>query len=78
MKKQLIKFDVVDKYSEKNSKNQYLSLFHPNEKHERMFDIIKYLISTKSSISEVYYHNYMKIRIKSNDDDLPLAKALHV
>ena len=73
MKKQLIKFDVVDKYSEKNSKNQY-----PNEKHERMFDIIKYLIGTKSSISEVYYHNYMKIRIKSNDDDLPLAKALHV
>ena len=50
-----------------------LSLFYPNEKYNRMFDRIKYLISQKGNMLDVYYYNYMKIGINS-DDDLPLKK----
>lgn len=34
----------------------------------------KYLISQDSNISNVYYHNYMKIKINL-DDDLPLKNT---
>ena len=60
-----IKFNAVVRSSQKSSINQDLLLFHANEKHERMFARIKYLISQKSNISNVYYHNYTEIRIKS-------------
>ena len=68
-----ISFDAVNVYIEKRGRNQNLSLFHPNEKYERMFNGIKCLISQKSNNSDNYYHNYMKIGINS-DDNLPLQK----
>ena len=40
-----------------------------------MFDRSKYLICQKCHVSDVYYHNYMKIKTNS-DDDLPLEKSL--
>lgn len=38
---------------------------------------MKYPLSQKSNISDIYYLNYMKIRINSVDD-LPLEKTLHI
>ena len=35
---------------------------------------LKYLISQDGNISNVYYHNYMKIKINS-DDNLPLKST---
>ena len=72
-----ISFDAVDIYIEKRGRNQYVSLFYPNKKYERMFDGINCLISQKSNISDVYHHNYMKIGIDS-DDNLPLQKTLNI
>ena len=42
-----------------------------------MFEKNKTLIQKKSSISNVYYHNYMKIKNES-DDDLSLEKTLNI
>ena len=72
-----ISFDAVDIYIQKRGRNQYVLLFCPNKKYERMFDGINCLISQKSNISDVYYHNYMKIGIDS-DDNLPLQKTLNI
>ena len=49
-------------------------MFHFNEKYERIFDRTRYLIMLKSSISDVYSHEYMKSEINS-DDDSPLEKT---
>ena len=48
-------FDEVDGCIEKRGRDQHLPLFQPNEKYERLFDRIKYLISQKNNISDVYY-----------------------
>ena len=39
-----ISFDAVDECIVKLGRIKYLSLFYPNEKYERMFDRIKYLL----------------------------------
>ena len=44
---------------------------------KRVFDVSKYLISQKINISNVCYHNYMKIKIDSVDD-LSLEKSLSI
>ena len=49
-----------------------LAVFHSNEKYETIFDRIRYLM-LKSNISNVYSHNYTKIKINS-DNDLPFEK----
>ena len=77
MKKNCISIDAVDRCIEKRSTDPYLSSFHPNGNYERRFDRIKYLISQKSNIKDVYYHNYMKIKIKSNNE-LPLEKTMSI
>ena len=57
----------------KSSENRYLELFHLEKKIKR-FNRIKYLISQKNNISDVYYRNYVKIGINLNYD-LLLEKA---
>ena len=69
--------DKVDRYIRKKSGANYLALFHPDKKYERVFNRIRYLIMLKSNISDNYSHKYSKIKIDS-DDDLPLEKALNV
>ena len=53
---------------------KYLALFHSDEQYGRIFDRIRYLITLKRNISDVYSHKYTKIKI-SADDDLPLEKT---
>ena len=33
-----ISYDEVDEYMEKRGRDEYLSLFHPNEKYDRMLE----------------------------------------
>ena len=56
---------------------KYLVLFHFDEKYERIFDRIRYLIILKSNISDIHSHQYTKIKISSGDD-LPLEKTLNM
>ena len=44
----------------------YLVLFGP-EKYDTIFNWIRYLISQKSCIKYVHFHNYARIKIDSND-----------
>ena len=60
-------FDKVDEYVKKYSSTKYLALFHSDEKYERVFGRIRYLIMLKSNISEVYSHKYKKIKTNSDD-----------
>ena len=62
-----ISFDKVYGYIEKHGRNRYASLFYHYQKYERTFDRIKYLVSQKSNISDIYYHNFMKFGINSYD-----------
>ena len=52
-------------YIRKYNRIRYLALFHSYKKHERNFDIIRYLIMLKSNISDVYSNKYAKIKIKN-------------
>ena len=70
-------FDEVDGYVRNNDRTKYLELFLSNQKFERMFDRIRYLIMLISDISYVYPHKYMKIKIES-DDDTPLVKMINM
>ena len=70
-------FDKVDRYNRKYDKPKYLASIHSDEKHERIFDKIRYLVMLKSNISDVLSHKHMKTKIDS-DDDLPLQKALNI
>ena len=54
----------MDRYIEKYDGRKYWELYPPHEKYERVLERIKYLISQESNISDVYYHNYMNIKIK--------------
>ena len=58
------------------NRTKYVALFPSHEVYKRMVDRIRYLIMSKSNISDVYSHKYMNIKIKI--DDLPLEKTLNV
>ena len=69
--------DKVDGFIIKdNDATKYLALFG-FEKYTAIYDKIRYLIGLKISITYVFYHNYAKIKIDS-DDDLPLEKTLNL
>ena len=68
-----ISFDNVYGYFEKDGRTGYLSSKSIDEKYQKMFENIKYLIQQKSNIPDVYYYGSIKITINS-DDDLPLQK----
>ena len=68
-------FDKVDGCIRKDDAANYLALFHSDEKYERIYDRIRYLIMLKTNISDVYSHKNAKISIHS-DDDLPLERNI--
>ena len=49
-----------------------ISYFHFNEKYERTFGRIRYLIMLKRNISDVYFHKLRKSKTK------PLEKTLNM
>ena len=59
-------FNKVEGYIKKYS-TKHLALFHSNEKNEKIFGRIRYLIMLKSNISDVYFHKYPKIKINLDD-----------
>ena len=54
---------------------KYVSLFPPDAKYEQIFERIKYLIQRKGDILDIYYYDYMKIEIDS-DEHLPSKKNI--
>ena len=69
-----IMFDKVDGFIRDYDLSKYLVL-STLEKHNAIYDRIRYLLGLKSNIKYVFSHNYAKIKIGS-DDDLPLRKTL--
>ena len=65
-------FDEVDGYIRNNDRAKYLELFLSNQKFERMFGRIRYLIMLISDISYVYLYKY------ESDDDIPLVKIINM
>ena len=55
-------------------RTKYLVLVGP-EKYNAIYDRIRYLIGLKRGTTYVFFHNYMKIKIDS-DDDLPLEETV--
>ena len=66
--------DKVDGFIRKYDKTKYPGLFHSYEKYEIIFERVRYLIVLKSNMSDVYYQQYMKIKINFDEDYLPLEK----
>ena len=69
-----ITFDKVEGYSRKNDGTKYLVLFRSDEKYDRIYHRIIYLITKKSNITDIYYLKYMKSKI--NSDDVLCEKTL--
>ena len=63
VKKLRVSFDVADSCIEKHELDQYLLLFFANEKYERMFLKVKYLVGEKKE-----YFNFFIITINENQD----------
>ena len=59
------------------NRTNYLASLYSDEKYERTFDRIRYFITLKRNISDVYSHKYRKRKIYS-DDDLPSKKTLNI
>ena len=53
---------------------RYLVLF-VTEKYDSIYDRIRYLISVRSGIACIIFHNYARIKVESYDS-LPLEKAM--
>lgn len=68
-------FYKIDGYIRRYDRANYEGLLDPDERYEKMFDWIRYLILLKSNISGVFSHKHTKIKIC---DDLLLGKALNV
>ena len=69
-----ITFDKVEGYSRKNDGTKCLVLFRSDEKYDRIYHRIIYLITKKSNIIDIYYLKYMKSKI--NSDDVLCEKTL--
>ena len=69
-----IRFDEVDGFIRVYDGTRYLTLFG-SEIYDAIYNRIRYFISPKSDIKYVFFHNYAKIEIDS-DDSLPLEKTL--
>ena len=65
-----IRFDKIDGFIKVYDGTRYLVLFG-SEKHDSVYNRIRYLISTKSGITYVVYYNYAKIKLDSYNS-LPL------
>ena len=69
-----IRFDKVDGFTGVYDKIRYLELLGV-EKHDFIYNRIRYLIGVKSGITNVFSHSYSKIKVDSYDL-LPLEKTL--
>ena len=69
-----IRFEKVDGFIKIYNETRYLVLFGP-ERHNAIYDRIRYLISDKSGITYCINHNLTKIRIDSYNS-LPIEKTL--
>ena len=67
----------MDKCITKYDWTKYLELFQCDGKDNRTFGRIRHLIILKRNISDVYSHNYTKIKINS-DDDFSLETILNM
>ena len=68
-----IRFDKIDGFIRVYDERRYLVLFGL-EKYETMSSRTRYLISQKSSITYVFSHYYVKIKVDSYDS-LPIEKT---
>ena len=67
-----IRFSKVDGFVRVYDGTRYVVLFGP-EKHDVIFNRLRYLLSQKSGITYVLSHNYARTKIDSYDI-LPLKK----
>ena len=70
-----IRFDEVDGFIRVYNGIRYLVLF-ALEKHDAIYNIIRYLVDQKSGITHVFSHDFAKIKIDSIDS-LPLEKIFY-
>ena len=70
-------FDKEDGYIREYVGTKYVALFDSDEKIERYFDRIRYLIMLKSNVSDIYSYKYTEVKVNS-DDDLRLEKMLNM
>ena len=71
-----IRFDKIDGFVRIYDGTRHLLLFG-SEKYNAIYNRIRYLISLKSSITCVFSHCYVKIKVDSYDS-LPIEKGLNV
>ena len=57
-------FNKLDRHIGKFNKTKYIPLTHSNEKYNKMFNRIRYLIMLKSNISNVVSSKYIEIKIR--------------
>ena len=69
-----IRFDKIDGFNRIYDGTRYLTLLDP-EKYDAIYNIIRYLISLKRSITCVFSYYYAKIKVDSYDS-LPIEKIL--
>ena len=69
-----IKFDQIGGFIRIHYGTIYLKLFD-SEKYDAIYDRIRYLISLKSGITEIFSHYFAKIKVDSYDS-LPIEKIL--
>ena len=58
------RFDKIDTFIRVYNENRYLILFG-DEKYDFIYNRIRYLIGVKSGITDVFSHNYAKIKSDS-------------
>ena len=61
-----IRFDNIDGFIRIYDGIRYLTLFG-SEKHDAIYDKIRYLISLKSGFTYIFSHYFIKIKIDSYD-----------
>ena len=61
-----IRFDNIDGFTRIYDGIRYLTLFG-SEKHDAIYDKIRYLISLKSGFTHIFSHYFTKIKIDSYD-----------
>ena len=69
-----IRFEKIDGFIIFYDATRYLTLFG-SEKYDTICNRIRYLISIKSAITDIYSHYYPKIKVVSYDS-LPMEKKI--
>ena len=69
-----IRFDQIERFIRIYDETRYLTLFG-SEKYEAIYHRIRYHMSLKSSITYIFFHYFIKIKVDSYDS-LPTEKRL--